>query len=169
MKYSTDLIKARYKLVPRTIVFIEKDQQILLIKKKKRGSFGFDKLNGIGGHIEKGEEPFESAKREILEETGLVVKHLELVAMIFIEIGIDPGILLFVFKSNYPGGKLSQSDEGDLIWMDKEKIRIADGVVKDLPFLLDISNKHTSDALPRIAKYLYDKNDELRIVFNSFE
>ena len=169
MKYSPKVIKSRYKLVPRTLILIEKDQQILLIKKEKKNSFGFEKLNGIGGHIEKGEEPFESAKREILEETGLFVRRLELVAMIFIDIGIDPGILLFVFKGKYPGGKLFESIEGRLIWMEKEILKDSDDIVKDLPFLLDISNKHISGAPPLIAKYLYDENEELRIVINSFD
>lgn len=169
MKYNPNIIKSRYKLVPRTLVFVEKDQQILLIKKKKESSFGFEKFNGIGGHIEKGEEPFESAKREILEETGLILDHLELVAIIFIEIGIDPGILLFVFKGKYPGGKLFESNEGKLIWLEKESVKVTDNIVKDLPFLLDISNYHKPGTRPVIAKYLYEEKQELRIVINSYE
>ncbi|MCJ7647026.1 MAG: NUDIX domain-containing protein [Candidatus Lokiarchaeota archaeon] len=169
MKYSADVIKSRYKLVPRTLIFIEKDLQVLLIKKKKKNSFGYDRLNGIGGHIEKGEEPFESAKREILEETGLIIERLELVAIIFIEIRIDPGILLFVFKGEYPGGKLFESNEGELIWMKIDSIKDIDGIVKDLPFLLDVSINHTSGSRPIIGKYLYDENEEFRIVINPCE
>lgn len=167
MKYSPSVIKSRYKLVPRTLIFIENNKKVLLIKKKKENSFGFDKLNGIGGHIEKGEEPFESAKREILEETGLIINKLDLVALIFIEIGIDPGILLFVFKAKYPSGKLTASDEGELDWLKEDSIEGSEGIVKDLPFLLELSKEHKSGSPPVVAKYLYDENEELRIVINT--
>jgi len=153
-------------MVPRTLVFIEKENEILLIKKKKKNSFGFGKLNGIGGHIEKGEEPFESAKREILEETGLVINTLDLVAIIFIEIGIDPGILLFVFNTAYPGGKLVTSEEGGLIWKKRNSIRASKNIVKDIPFLLTLCKDYKKGDPPIIGKYFYDENEELRIAMN---
>jgi 8-oxo-dGTP diphosphatase len=167
MQINPKEIKSRYKMVPRTLVFIEKENKILLINRKKKNTFGFGKLNGIGGHIEKGEEPFESAKREILEESGLVVNSLDLVALIFIEIGIDPGILLFVFNAKFPGGKLVPSDEGDLIWIQKGAINSMNNIVKDIPFLVNLCEKHKKEAPPFICKYLYDEKKELRIVMNS--
>jgi 8-oxo-dGTP diphosphatase len=168
MQISSQELNSRYKMVPRTLVFIEKDDEILLINRKKKKSFGFGKLNGIGGHIEKGEEPFESAKREILEETGLIVDTLDLVALIFIEIGIDPGILLFVFRTKYPGGELISADEGDLNWVQKSAISSINNIVKDIPFLLNLCNAHQKGEPPIFGKYLYDENNELRIVMNSW-
>jgi len=139
----------------------------LLIKKNRKESFGFEKLNGIGGHIEKGEEPFESAKREVKEETGLSIKTLYLVAMIFIEIRTDPGILLFVFKTKCSGGKLVPSEEGELEWWKRSSIESLNIIVKDIPFLLMLCKNFKIGDPPKIGKYLYDKNDELRIVMNS--
>ena len=164
MEYNASVLQSKYKVVPRTLIFIENDDEILLIKKNKRDSFGFSKLNGIGGHIEKGEEPYEAAKREIFEESGLVIDKLDLVVIIFIDIGTNPGILLFVYKAKYPGGKLKASDEGSLIWMNKSSIKNSKNIVKDIPFLLELGNAYKKGSTPIFAKYLYDENGELRIV-----
>ena len=164
MEYNINVIQSKYKLVPRTLIFIEKDNKILLIHKNKKESFGYSKLNGVGGHIEKGEEPYEAAKREIFEESGLIINKLSLVAIIFIEIGTNPGILLFVFKAKYPGGRLKESDEGNLLWMERTSIIDGNNIVKDIPFLLELSDSYQEGSPPSIGKYLYDECGELRIV-----
>jgi len=164
MEYNASVIRSKYQLVPRTLIFIERNDELLLIHKNKKDSFGFSKLNGIGGHIEKGEEPYEAAKREVFEESGLTIDKLSLVAIIFIEIGSNPGILLFVFKSKYIGGKLQESDEGNLVWMKRSLIKDEANIVKDIPFLLEISDSYQEGSPPIFGKYLYDEHGELRIV-----
>lgn len=164
MEYNASVIRSKYQLVPRTLIFIERNDELLLIHKNKKDSFGFSKLNGIGGHIEKGEEPYEAAKREIFEESGLTIAQLSLVAIIFIEIGSSPGILLFVFKAKYIGGELQESDEGNLIWMKRNLIKDETNIVKDIPFLLEISDSYQEGSPPTFGKYLYDEHGELRIV-----
>ena len=164
MGYNTSVIQSKYKMVPRTLIFIERDEEILLIHKSKRDSFGFSKLNGIGGHIEKGEEPYEAAKREIFEESGLTIEDLSLVAIIFIDIGTNPGIILFVFKAKYPGGCLKESGEGSLVWMKRSSIKDTKNLVKDIHFLLELSDSYKEGSMSTFVKYLYDENGELRIV-----
>ncbi len=164
MEYNTSVIQSKYQVVPRTLIFIEREEEILLIHKNKRDSFGFSKLNGIGGHIEKGEEPYEAAKREIFEESGLTIEELDLVAIIFIDIGNNPGILLFVFKAKYPGGSLKESDEGGLVWIKRSSINYTKNLVKDIHFLLELSDSHEEGSPLIFAKYLYDESGRLRIV-----
>jgi 8-oxo-dGTP diphosphatase len=164
MEYNTSVIQSKYQLVPRTLIFIERDEDILLIHKNKRDSYGFSKLNGLGGHIEKGEEPYEAAKREIFEESGITVEEMNLVAIIFIEIGTNPGIILFVFKAKYSGGTLKKSDEGDLVWMKRTSIKDTVNLVKDIHFLLELSDSYVEGSSPILAKYIYDEKGELRIV-----
>ena len=164
MEYNSSVIQSKYKLVPRTLIFIERNNEILLIHKNKRDSFGFSKLNGIGGHIEKGEEPYESAKREIFEESGLIINELSLVSIIFIDIGTNPGILMFVFKAKYPGGRLKESDEGNLLWMKRNSIKDGNSIVKDIPFLLELSDSYKAGSPPTFVRYLYDEYGKLRIV-----
>lgn len=164
MEYNTSVIKSKYQVVPRTLIFIEKDEEILLIHKSKKNSFGFSKFNGIGGHIEKGEEPYEAAKREILEESGLTIEGLSLVVIIFIEIGTNPGILLFVFKAKYAGGRLKESDEGGLVWTKRSLINDTENLVKDIPFLLELIDSYNEGSPPTFAKYLYNESGDLCIV-----
>jgi len=164
MEYNLKVIQEKYQLVPRTVVFIEKGEEILLLHKQKKDSFGYKKLNGIGGHIEQGEDSTEATRREIFEETGLKIKDLELAAMIFIDIRTNPGILLFVYKAKYTGGKLIDSDEGKLIWAKKSDIGHQENIVKDIPFLINIIDSHEIGAKPAIGKYIYDEKGELRIV-----
>lgn len=52
----------------------------MLLGMKKRG-FGAGKWNGFGGKVEPGETIEEAAKRETLEECGIVIRSMEQVAI----------------------------------------------------------------------------------------
>jgi len=151
-------------MIPRTLIFIKKGIKYLLIRKKRPESFGFNKWNGVGGHIERGEEPFGSAQREVIEETGLLVGKLDLCAVLFIDINSNPGIQVFVFKADYLKGKIEPSEEGELSWMTLKEIRACEEVVSDVPHLIEICIKHTEGTQPELIKYFYDKSGKLRIV-----
>ena len=55
------------------------NNQILLGLRK--GSHGSGEWSFPGGHLEFGETIFETAKREVKEETGLIVNHCELISV----------------------------------------------------------------------------------------
>lgn len=69
-----------------TLCLVVKEGKILL-GMKKRG-FGMGRWNGFGGKVEEGETIEEAAKRETLEECGIVITQMEKV-----------GIHEFVFQS----------------------------------------------------------------------
>jgi 8-oxo-dGTP diphosphatase len=167
-EYNTNIIQSKYALVPRTLIFVEKEGQILFLNKENKLSFGYGKLNGLGGHIEKGEDPYETARREVYEEAGINIKDLELTAIIFIDIGISPGILVFVFKGKYESGTLNKSNEGSLLWVNRYEIAKKEGVIKDVPYLINICDEHTAGAPPKIIKYDYDEKGELRIAISHY-
>jgi 8-oxo-dGTP diphosphatase len=52
-----------------TLLFVIRDGQILLIRKKR--GLGAGKINGPGGRLEPGETPLEAAVRETREELGV--------------------------------------------------------------------------------------------------
>lgn len=157
-------IKTRYQLVPRTLVFIKNNDKYLMIHKKNQESFGFNKINGVGGHIEKGEEPYESACREIDEETSLNVNNLELAAILFIDINSNLGIQVFVFKADFLDGEIVHSEEGELEWMTFNEIKNSRDFVTDVPELIQICEAHKKGSKPQIIKYLSNDLGELRIV-----
>ena len=156
----------RYQIIPRTLVIIENGDDVLMIQRNRKDRFGFGKMNGVGGHIEQGEDPTESAIREVKEETGLSIQVLELIAIFFIDISINPGIGLFVYKGKADTRELICSNEGDLVWVNKNNIHSQKDLIKDIPFLMEIAFDHKDGGKPVIGKYFYDETGEMRIVIN---
>ena len=68
-------------LINTTLCYIEKDKSYLMLHRtKKEHDYNKDKWIGIGGKFENGESPEDCAVREVLEETGLVIKPEDLPA-----------------------------------------------------------------------------------------
>lgn len=65
----------RYSLVPRTLSFLIQDDQILLLKLNRGAWSGL--YNGIGGHIEQGEDPLSAARREVEGEAVAAFRRSE--------------------------------------------------------------------------------------------
>ena len=155
----------RYSIVPRTLIFITRGDQILLIKGAPLKRLWANLYNGIGGHIEPGEDVHSAAKRELIEETGLNVEDLWLCGTIIIDTGKNPGIGIFVFRGESDSGEPRASQEGILEWVainEAEQLPL----VEDLPFLLPRVFTTRKGDEPFSGQYHYDENDQLHIVFN---
>lgn len=154
----------RYTVIPRTLVFLTRGQTVLLIKGAPTKRLWANLFNGIGGHIEPGEDALSAARRELLEETGLQVSSLRLAGVVLVDTRQTPGICIFVVTGEYEGGELIPSDEGTLEWVNTHQL--ADyPLVEDLPVLIArIVNARPGDA-PFAAHYAYDESDRLVIRF----
>ena len=106
-----------------TLCYIERDHQYLMLHRvKKENDMNRDKWIGVGGHLEEGETPEECVVREVLEETGLTLlnhKHRGLLTFVSNEWGTE---YIFLFTADKFEGNLKECDEGQLEWVDKDRI-----------------------------------------------
>lgn len=86
-----------------------------------------NRLNGIGGRLEPGEDFLSAAIRETKEETGYVVSvgDISLAGVVKLDGGYGEDWVMCFFKikvdsKNIPSG--NESEDGKLIWLDKDKV-----------------------------------------------
>lgn len=160
-------VKQRWQVVPRTLCFVTFGDEILLMKRAPHKRVFPNHYNGVGGHIERDEDPLTSAMREIKEETGLDVINTRFCGSTMIDAGESVGILLFVFTAEASSRRVVDSDEGTLHWLPIGEvlagIRNGNGelkLVEDLPMILPMI--FDGGELPFFAHVSYDDADRIR-------
>ena len=154
----------RYRVIPRTLIFITRDVDVLMIKGSPQKRLWANRYNGIGGHFERGEDVLTAARRELYEETGISVSDLWLCGSVFVDASETTGIAIFVLRGVYEGGNLQQSEEGELEWVDRERIFTLP-LVEDLPILLPKIFGMRRGEPPFAARSGYDAIDHLFVSF----
>lgn len=107
-----------------TVCYIENDGKYLMIHRiKKKNDCNEGKWIGIGGKLEDGESPFQCIRREVKEETGLILsapKYRGFITFVSNEFGTE---YMHLFSAKEFSGTLkSDCDEGVLEWIEKEKL-----------------------------------------------
>lgn len=154
--------KDRYTVIPRTAIFLRRGDSYLLLKGAPTKRLWPNKYNGLGGHIEKGENILAAAKRELLEETGLSA-NLWLCGTVVVDAG-DIGICLFLFSGEFLEGELQPSSEGAAEWIAYNAISELE-VVEDLPVLLSKIHHMQRGDPPFFAWSHYDEGEKLIVEF----
>jgi 8-oxo-dGTP diphosphatase len=149
-------------LIPRTAIFLRRGDEYLLIKGAPTKRLWAGKYNCLGGHVERGEDILSSAKRELLEETGLTA-DLWLCGTVIINAG-DIGICLYVFCGENIEGEIKNSGEGKVEWIQRD-VALNLPVVEDLPILLSRIHQQQRGDPPFSARSYYDENEKLNVVF----
>lgn len=147
--------------ISTTNLLIKKGEKYLVLRRGKDVSVFKNYIMPPGGKQDEGEGVHETAAREMLEETGLQVKHLNLRA-----VGThnhsykNKTYLVFIFVAEYDKGELIDSNEGNLEWMSNEDLLNEDKLWPDLKIYLPHVVGNDSHVLFSYLEY----NDKFEIV-----
>ena len=104
------------------LCYLKKDNQYLfMLRNKEKNDLNEGKWIGIGGHIEPGETKEEALIREVKEETGFTINSFSYRGEILF-INNDYQEIMYIFTSDDFAGEMIECDEGELSWIDKDKI-----------------------------------------------
>jgi 8-oxo-dGTP diphosphatase len=155
----------RWLTIPRTLCFVFNGNDVLLMKRAAHKRVFPNKYNGLGGHIERDEDPLTSAKREILEESGLTVHNIHLRSVHNIDAGEQTGIMLFVYTAqSISRDFIDTGTEGNLHWIPLDKLDDYE-LVEDLPLILPRLLDMNDTTPPYSVHVSYDENDEIQMLF----
>ena len=152
----------RYAVVPRTLCFIlsPEGDDVLLLRGAPTKRIWPNRYNGVGGHVEPGEDVYTAVVREVREETGLAVEDVRLRGVINIPVQDRRGIMVFVFTARAQSRHVTPSDEGTLEWVSRRRLASLD-LVEDLPELIPRALDAPPGAPPFFGLYTYDEADRL--------
>jgi len=152
----------RYAIIPRTLSFLLRNEDLLLLRLASGRGAWSGLLNGIGGHIQRGEDPLSSAEREIHEETGLKPSNLQLCGVVMIDTQKEIGVGLYIFVGSSPAGDIQSSEEGEPLWVPVKSVNDFD-LVEDLPTIIPRALDSFQTGVPFSAIYHYDNSGNLDI------
>ncbi len=155
----------RYQVIPRTLCFVTHGDEVLLLLGGPTKRLWAGRYNGLGGHVEPGEDIHTSVLREVKEEAGLDVHAVRLRCVVHADAG-DPavGILFFVFTAAATSKEVRPSPEGELHWAPIAALPV-ERLVEDLPVLLPKVLAMGPAEPPLFAAYSYDAENRLVIAF----
>lgn len=145
-----------------TLCFVKKGDKILLINRCKPPFMGL--WNALGGKLKEGETVTECARREIFEESGILVDNIEIISTFTWNYDDEVGYAtLSVLPDNFDESSFIKNfDEGVVLfrsmdWILDEKNY---GVIDDLRvFIEDIKEKRKND-----YHLIYDKSKLIEVI-----
>lgn len=120
--------RQRFQAIPRTLILLTTvnpetaRREVLLLKGAPTKRLWANRYNGLGGHVEAGEDILSAARRELAEETDLTEITLTLRGVVTIDTGSDdagprPGVLIFVLVGECPRVAIPPGPEGAPEWL----------------------------------------------------
>ena len=106
-----------------TLAYVRSGGRTLMLRRPSSGHHQAGKYNGLGGKFEPGESPEECLRREVLEESGLVVESADLKGFItFPDFDDEDDWYVFVYVITGYSGEVRSGPEGQLEWIEDEAV-----------------------------------------------
>ena len=106
-----------------TLCYIEKDGKYLMLHRNvKKNDVNEGKWIGVGGHFEADESPEECLLREVKEETGYTLTSYQFRALVTFVSGNGVTEYMSLFTADGFEGEPIPCDEGELAWVEIDKI-----------------------------------------------
>ena len=135
-----------------TLLFVVKDERILLIRKKR--GLGEGKVNGPGGRLDPGETPEAAAIRETQEELHITPTGVSEWGELSFQFVQGLSIHVHVFRADDYEGEPVETDEAAPLWCPLDEIPYDRMWVDDRMWLpLMLANKHFQ------GRFLFDGDD----------
>ena len=99
-----------------TVSFVTSREDVLLLRHPEENDRFAGRWNGIGGHVEPGEDIRGAARRELREEAGLDVPDLTLRGVVHESGLLGRNFVLFVFVGQSPQRELRSPEGFELCW-----------------------------------------------------
>lgn len=141
-----------------TLCYIEKDGKYLMLHRvKKKNDINQDKWIGVGGHFEAEESPEDCVLREVKEETGLTLTEYRFRGIVTFVSGNGETEYMHLFTADQFEGQMTSCDEGNLEWVEKDRIEELNIWEGDKVFLRLLVERESFFSL----KLIYDGGDKL--------
>jgi 8-oxo-dGTP diphosphatase len=127
----------------RTLCFVQREGRVLMLRGAPTKRLYANLFNGLGGHLEAGEDVLDSVRREVREESGLELDTVRLRAIVNVDEEGKPGVVVFVFLATSASGQARASDEGTPEWVspaDLPGLDVVEDLREALPRFLDRGN-----------------------------
>ncbi len=107
-----------------TLCYIKRGHQYLMLHRTvKKNDVNKDKWIGVGGHFEEDESPEECLLREVKEETGYTLTSYQYRGIVTFISGNGVTEYMSLFTADGFEGELLPCDEGELEWVDIDKVQ----------------------------------------------
>lgn len=139
------------------------DDILMLYRNKKPNDINAGKYIGVGGKFLPNESPDECARREILEETGLVPETLTYAGVVTFLYEDQPAEYMHLFRGTVEAQALADCAEGELSWVPREEVMalaLWPGDRLFLPYVLQASHP------PFSLKLRYDREGLVEAVLD---